>query len=103
MATADGEGGVLIGGAATGTPDLGEGNIVSQDVGEDAYAIRLDDLGQVLWARTFGGDGDDDTINAAFSPNGLLFIGGEVAISMDLGTGLLAGDDIDAFVARIAP
>ena len=103
VATADGEGGVLIGGAATGTPDLGEGNIVSQDVGEDAYAIRLDDLGQVLWARTFGGDGDDDTINAAFSPNGLLFIGGEVAISMDLGTGLLAGDDIDAFVARIAP
>ncbi|HHH27539.1 MAG TPA: hypothetical protein ENK57_04200, partial [Polyangiaceae bacterium] len=68
VATADGAGGVVIGGAATGTPDLGEGNIVSQDVGEDAYAIRLDALGQVLWARTFGGDGDDDTINAAFSP-----------------------------------
>ena len=103
VAVADGDGGVLIGGAATGTPDLGEGNIVSQDVGEDAYAIRLDELGQVLWARTFGGDGDDDTINAAFSSNGLLYIGGEVAISMDLGSGLLTGDDIDAFVARIAP
>lgn len=103
VAAADGDGGVVIGGAATGTPDLGEGNVVSKDVGEDAYVIRLDDLGEVLWARTFGGDGDDDTINAAFSANGLLYVGGEVAISMDLGTGLLAGDGIDAFVARLAP
>jgi hypothetical protein len=101
--TADGEGGVVVGGALNGSPDLGEGPIMSEDAGDDAYVIRLDDLGEVLWARTFGGDGDDDTIDASFTEGGLLYIGGEVQISMDLGQGLLTGTDIDAFVARLAP
>jgi hypothetical protein len=102
-ASAPADGGVLIGGSTNGSPDFGEGPITTADAGDDAYVIRFDADGEVLWSRSFGGDGDDDTIAADYAATGALFIGGEVFISMDLGQGPISGDNIDAFVARLDP
>ncbi|MCA9625633.1 MAG: hypothetical protein KC731_41710, partial [Myxococcales bacterium] len=100
-ATADG--GVFLGGSASGNPDFGEGPINSNPKGDNAFVVRLSPSGEVIWARSFGGDGDDDTIAVSVAPSGSLYIAGEVETSMDLGRGVITGNAIDGFVARLSP
>lgn len=101
-------GGVVIVGSAQGTVEAGETPLVSQPLEDDAFIIGLDEAGETLFARMFGGNGDDDVISVATGSDGdgnpLLYIGGEVTNTMDLGQGPLAvtgDDDQYGWIARI--
>lgn len=74
------EGGFLLAGA---TGSQGEGGL-------DVYVIRTDADGNVVWARTYGGEGEDRALSAiARSTGGFLFAGYTASFGMGL---------IDAFL-----
>lgn len=102
------DGGLVIGGSAEGTIEAGETPLTSQPLEDDAYIIGLDGKGKTLFARMFGGNGDDDVISVATGTDAdgtnYLYIGGEVTNTMDLGQGPLAvpgDDDQYGWIARI--
>lgn len=101
-------GGVVVGGSAAGRVDVGETPLVSQPIDDDAFLLGLDADGQTLFARIFGGNGDDDVISVSTGTDAAgitrLYVGGEVTNTMDLGQGALAvpgDDDQYGWVARI--
>ncbi|MCS6790112.1 MAG: OmpA family protein [Bacteroidia bacterium] len=44
----------------------------------DAYILRIDPLGKVLWSRCFGGSGNDVALGAALHPDGSLWVVGYI-------------------------
>ncbi|WP_232054710.1 PEGA domain-containing protein [Thermococcus sp. 2319x1] len=55
---------------AGGTESFGAG-------GYDVWVLRLDENGNVKWAKTYGGSGDDRAFAVAVAPNGDIIVAGE--------------------------
>lgn len=70
----DGTGHLLVAGSFSGSVDLGGGPLVSAG-GEDIFLARLDAAsGALLWAKRFGGPGDDIPRALAGGPAGQIFL-----------------------------
>jgi hypothetical protein len=97
---ADGHGGAYFAGQFRGSMTLGDDELVSR--GErDLFVGRIDGDGEVLWARSFGTEDDDEpSARMVNHPDGVIVVGHNKS-SIDLGDGPHAsiGADADAFVA----
>jgi hypothetical protein len=63
------DGGFLLGGSLTSTPEIGNG-------GKDIFLIRLDAFGNVLWNKNIGGAGDETVSSIRVTKdNGFLICG----------------------------
>ncbi|MCC6526981.1 MAG: hypothetical protein IT373_30320 [Polyangiaceae bacterium] len=86
---------VVLVGTLAGTMDLGGGALTS--TGTDAFAAKLSPAGGHVWSRRFDGTSLPAPRAVATSAAGDVFIGGNLAGTVDFGCGALAsagGDDV---------
>jgi hypothetical protein len=100
----DGSGNVVVAGSFFGMIDFGGGPLVSADAG-DAFVVKLDDAGNLLWDQRFGGVGDQRPTSVAADAAGNVVVVGEFSGSIDFGGGPVAsagGDPgFDGFLAGL--
>ncbi|MGQ9864076.1 MAG: OmpA family protein [Bacteroidia bacterium] len=67
----------------------------------DALALRVDPLGEVMWLRTYGGEGNDLLAGGCLAPNGDLWLVGQTGSQ----TGLISHNEggIDAWLLCVDP
>ncbi len=87
-AAADPQGNAVIVGAFTGAFDDGTGEVPSAGV-YDAFVLKLDPKGNLLWSRHFGGQGADLARAVAIDAAGNIVVGGNFTGSVDFGGGPL--------------
>lgn len=96
----DSTGAVVFVGFFEGELDAGDDTLTSQG-GEDIVVGKLSDSGGVLWAKSFGGPGDDRALAVAVDRQDAIIVAGSVSESADLGDGDRVGaEQADAFVAK---
>jgi hypothetical protein len=109
-AATDASGDLLVTGRFDGTVDLGSGPFHSAGH-SDIFLLKLSGKdGTPLWARHFGGGGDDVGRDVAVGPTGTVYVTGEFSLGVsgdtgaaDFGTGRLASaGDADAFLAALS-
>lgn len=77
--------------------------------GQDVFVLRMNVAGQVLWARSGGGAGSDDTVNDLVLDSGNnVYITGEFFARASFGATDLRSvdnmdDDTDGYVAKLTP
>jgi hypothetical protein len=97
----DGQGNVYAAGAFAGSVDFG-GQVVEASAGLDAFLIKLSPDGDVLWARTWGGAGDDVVYGLAVDAQGDALVVGEFSATVTLAeVGYQSLGGLDAFVVRV--
>lgn len=104
-AMAVGAGGeILLAGELVSQVDFGGRPLVPTG-GSDAFVVKLDRCGGVVWSKAFGDSEDQTALDAAMDPAGNVTVMGLFEGTIDLGAGSLTGDDgeLDAFVARLDP
>jgi hypothetical protein len=68
----------------------------------DIYLARLDNVGQVLWAQSFGGPGTDEIHDLRLQQNGDIVLLGAISDSVDFGGGPLVSAGVrDIFLATL--
>jgi hypothetical protein len=68
----------------------------------DGFVAAFDDQGQCIFARAFGGSGDQDATGVAVGEDGSLFVAGSFKGSTDFGDGNLVGPNgRDGFVVKL--
>jgi hypothetical protein len=106
----DAAGDLIVTGRFDGTVDLGFGPLRSVGL-SDTFLLKLSGKdGTPIWARHFGGAGDDIGRDVAVGPSGTLFVVGHFssavsgeAGAIDFGTGrLTSAGDSDAFLAAFS-
>jgi alpha-tubulin suppressor-like RCC1 family protein len=103
---ADELGGAYATGFFEGNLSIQDHNLTSQG-GRDIFVIQVDENGTVLWARSFGGKGNDFAKSLYFNANGNptnLLIGGEIENIALFDNGYLAADAnaSNGFVAELS-
>jgi len=68
------DGGFLLGGSLTSTPDIGNG-------GKDIFLIRIDAFGNVLWNKHIGGIGDETVSSIRTTSDGGFLICGSSSVN----------------------
>ena len=103
--TVDAAGNVYVTGQ-TFSPDLPMFNAWQPTFGgdEDAYVLKLDPTGQLLWATFIGGSESEEANTVAVDPNGRVYIGGEVysddyPLLNPWSSAVFGEDDEDAFIS----
>jgi hypothetical protein len=98
----DSLGNVIVVGVAAGPIDFGQGTITPTG-GKDAFVIKLDPDGKVLWAKMFGSAADDAAYAVGVDPAQNILIGGSGG-AIDFGFGPLKNmGGPDVFVAKLHP
>jgi PKD repeat protein len=98
----DGAGNVFVGGTFRTTITVGGSSFTSAG-GADWYLIKYDPNGTALWARTFGGTGEDSMESLAVDPAGNVVVTGRISGTVNLGgTALVASGTSDIAVAKYA-
>jgi hypothetical protein len=88
---------IYVAGGFQGTLELGAGITLTSAGKTDGFVIKLDADGELLWARRFGGSGEDSALALALS-SGKLHAAGSFASSADFGTRTLsASGESDGF------
>lgn len=96
-------GSVIIAGAFYGTFQIGTVTLASAG-GKDAFVIKLDAEGNVLWGQRFGGGGSQCAEGLAVDGAGDVIVAGRFQDSIDFGCAPLSSPIYDAtFVAKLAP
>jgi len=97
----DGSNDVLFTGYFSGTIHLANETLVSGG-GYDVFLIRLTPDGELVWADSFGGGGDQVGCAVGADQAGNVLLAGSFAESLDLGGGLLtSAGSSDAFWAKL--
>lgn len=97
------KGEVIIGGFFSGKVNIGGKELTSVDAAPDAFVVKLDPQGAVLWAKQYGGVGDDAVVSVTVAPDDSILIAGHFTTSMLLSQTMLVGvGEGDVFVARLA-
>jgi YD repeat-containing protein len=79
------DGGFIMAGFTTGSQN-----------NKDGYIIKTDSLGEVVWAKTYGGDQDDELVKLrAVSDGGYVAIGNTLSYCYDRGTVMIIKIDED--------
>jgi hypothetical protein len=87
---ADAQGNAVLAGYITGTVDMdpGPGSFELASAGNaDAFVLKLDPLGQFLWARRFGGTANDNAEAVAVHADGRVVVAGRFLLTGDVGPG----------------
>lgn len=73
--------------------------------GDDVLVARLDDCGDVVWARTYGGTGDERALDVVADADGNAYVLGTFEGTSDFGAGPVVGRGSlkDAFVMKVDP
>lgn len=107
--TVDNQGNVYSVGYFETTTDLNPGpgtqNHTSNG-GTDVFIQKLDNAGNLVWGRTFGGSQDDNATDVTLDPSGNLFVVGSFQDSVDFDPGLdtvtiHSAGSYDAFVLKL--
>ena len=105
----DAHGNALLAGFFFGPVDLGGLVLEPADCadcqGQQVFVVKLDPLGEPLWAKAFsamGSHGNALATAVAAGPAGEVVVGGRVRGPIDFGTGTLNGEaDYDVFVLKL--
>jgi hypothetical protein len=105
----DNGGNVYVSGNFTGTVDFDPGAGVFQRTAQgnwDAFVVKLDYLGNFVWARTFGGSGADYGYAITLSDSGFVYTAGmfQGTVDFDPGTAVLqrsSAGGFDIFVHKM--
>ncbi len=101
----DPQGNVIMTGTFTGTATFGQTTLTSAG-GTDMFVAKYDSAGNLLWIRSGGGTGTEDSLGADLTTDrmGNVFVTGAFQTTAQLGSTALtsAGSD-DVFVAKYAP
>ena len=103
-AVVDAKGNAILVGSFEKAFDDGLGPVASAGL-DDAFVIKLDPTGKVLWSRHFGGLEADIARAVAVDPSGNVIVGGSFGGSVDFGGDLLAAapGHSSAFVMALDP
>jgi gliding motility-associated-like protein len=99
----DKTGKILVCGFYTGTIDFGNGTSITSNGGQDAFVLKLDEDGQVLWAKGGGSSGNSDRANAVAADSlGNVLITGQFSGDANFDSFNLNASDgtIDAFILK---
>jgi hypothetical protein len=97
----DVNGDVVIAGRFGASLELG-GNMLPHAGDLDIYVARLDDVGKVLWAKSFGGPGKDEVHDLRIQQSGDIVLLGAISDSVDFGGGpLISAGARDIFLATL--
>jgi hypothetical protein len=100
---ADGEGGIFVAGKFGGTVDFGGGPLSSAG-NSDAFLLKLDDAGEHVWSRRFGGSDVDIGTGVAVDGDGGVIAVGQFRGTVDFGgEPLQSAGNHDVFVAKFSP
>lgn len=101
VALAD-DGSTAICGLLNGAVNFGGGSITSNDGSFDAFVVKLDPAGNVVWQHVYGGRFEETAYGVAFAKNGDVFAVGSYQSNVDFGGGFIpALGSSDVFVVRI--
>lgn len=99
----DTQGNILVGGFFSGTAAIGEYQIPSAG-NLDALVAKLDAAGSVLWAKGFGGPGEQRATGVAFDAMGEAFVTGYFIGNIDFGDGPSPfASSFNVFLAKLHP
>ena len=93
---ATGDGDVVVGGTVTGDAiTIGDESLprIGSREWSDALLVRLSPKGEIVWARRFGGRGDDTIARLAPDGHGGVFVGGTFTGPMEFGSRSLTSRD----------
>ncbi|WP_437499024.1 hypothetical protein [Sorangium sp. So ce1099] len=97
----DAAGNLLLTGSFSRSLPVGSQTLVGGRA-PDAFVIKLDPAGNVLWARSFGGDGTDMGVGIATDASGDVLVTGTFWNTVDFGAGpLVSAGKADVFVLRL--
>ena len=106
----DSKGHVVVTGYFSGTVDFdpGEGTLDLKSVGaKDAFALKLDQQGKLIWAKSFGGDLNEIGNRLTIDEHDNIYIVGDYSRSIDWGKDhikkITAVDAQDAFIVVLTP
>lgn len=95
-------GAIFAAGSFTGTLDFGTGSPLVSAGKADAFVVKLDASGTPLWAKRFGGPGDD-VANAVLLEGASVRVAGATSGGADFGSGPSSiGGESDAFLVSLA-
>ena len=98
----DSTGDVYASGYFTGSMTLGTQTLNSAG-GDDAFVAKFDSAGNVLWAESFGGAGDDHAYGIAVDNSGA-YIAGRYSGTVSFGANFLTSSgDTDVFALKLDP
>jgi hypothetical protein len=96
----DGAGNVYSAGWFSGTASFGGTSLVSAG-GQDIFLTKSSSAGSLLWARRFGGLGNETVTCIALDSNGNILLGGNFGGTANLGgANLVSAGDYDIFLAK---
>ncbi|WP_437972239.1 hypothetical protein WMF04_24370 [Sorangium sp. So ce260] len=99
----DGAGNVLVAGTFRGEARIERALLVSAGE-DDAFVVKLDPGGELVWARRFGGAGADRGTGVAIDLDGAAVVTGAFNRRVAFGgTSLDSGAGADVFVAKLSP
>lgn len=87
----DGANNLYIAGSFEGTIDFNPGTRITAltSAGKhDAFVVKIDTGGELVWARRFGGVGDDFVTDVAVNPNNYIAISGRYTEEVDFDPGI---------------
>ena len=88
-------------GAFTGSIDFGGGPLTSAG-GDDIYVVKLNPLGTLVWAKSYGSAGDQAGRSVALDPSYNVLVTGAFTGSVDFGGGALTSAGLnDAFLLKL--
>ena len=98
---ADADGNVLVTGSFEGSVVFGSDTFKA--TASDLFVLKLSDKGEVVWARAFGGGGDDIGHAVAVDKAGNAIVSGQFNDVVDFDHFRLTSDGIDLFVLKLDP
>lgn len=98
----DAQGNVLVGGTFEGSLRIGGETLVSAG-DSDVFLARLSPAGAVLWARRFGGAGNEELRALALDPAGNALVTGNFNGTLAMGGATLTGAGWAMFLAKLDP
>lgn len=92
---------LVLAGDTSGTIDFGGGPMPGDNT-RDAFVVRLDGNGALVYARRFSGTSHEFATDVAVAPNGDAIVIGTFRETLDFGLGpLTSAGDFDVFVVRL--
>ena len=99
----DSSGHPVVAGELDGSMDLDGVTTIAASSMRDGFVFKLLPGGAPVWAKRFGGPGDDACLGVATGPAGRIHIAGYFSESINFGGGLhTSGGGTEAFVARLS-
>jgi subtilisin-like proprotein convertase family protein len=95
----------ILTGNFSGTTTIGSTTLASNAGSTDGYVAKYDATGTLVWARSFGGPGDDEARRVAADAAGYIYVAGFFSGTASFGPSItLTGSSYDnAFVAKMDP